>query len=76
MKFVKPLVNLCLLLMFVMQQAIVFSLLAQTNSIEERIKRVENNLLPRQIVFVKDATGRTTEMVINVNGQEIHLKKI
>ena len=29
---------------------------------------------PGQIVFVKDATGRTTEMVIHVNGQEIHLR--
>jgi len=31
---------------------------------------------PGEIVFVKDATGRTTEMVIQVNGQEIHLKKL
>lgn len=31
---------------------------------------------PGQIVFVQDATGRTTEMVIFVNGQEIHLKRL
>ena len=46
MKFVKLLVNLCLLLMFVMQQANESCLFAQTNQVQGRIKRVENNLLP------------------------------
>jgi hypothetical protein len=31
---------------------------------------------PGEIVFVKDAEGRVTEMIIYTNGQEIHLKKL
>ncbi len=31
---------------------------------------------PGEIVFVKDAAGRVTEMIITTNGQEIRLKKL
>ena len=31
---------------------------------------------PVEFVFVRDASGRVTEMILNSNGQEIHLKKL